>query len=205
MVKISKYLLLLLFCSTNLVAQNALSESKKDTLRVAYFASGCFWCVESIYESVQGVKEAISGYSGGHVKNPTYHLVGKGNTGHAETVAVYYNPAEVSYRSLVAVYFGSQDATTFGQGPDYGTVYRSVIFYQNEKEKEIANQMFAHLNKTVYEGKMVTEIVPFKKFYRAEDYHQNFEKSNPNHPYIQQVSLPRLNRFKKVFPSLIKD
>jgi peptide-methionine (S)-S-oxide reductase len=189
MIKISKYLLLLLFCSINLVAQNALSESKKDALRVAYFASGCFWCVESIYESVQGVKEAISGYSGGH----------------AETVAVYYNPAEVSYRTLVAVYFGSQDATTFGQGPDYGTVYRSVIFYQNEKEKEIANQMFTHLNKTVYKGKMVTEIVPFKKFYRAENYHQNFEKSNPKHPYIQQVSLPRLNRFKKAFPSLIKD
>jgi peptide-methionine (S)-S-oxide reductase len=205
MIKISKYLLLLLFCSINLVAQNALSESKKDALRVAYFASGCFWCVESIYESVQGVKEAISGYSGGHVKKPTYHLVGKGNTGHAETVAVYYNPAEVSYRTLVAVYFGSQDATTFGQGPDYGTVYRSVIFYQNEKEKEIANQMFTHLNKTVYKGKMVTEIVPFKKFYRAENYHQNFEKSNPKHPYIQQVSLPRLNRFKKAFPSLIKD
>jgi peptide-methionine (S)-S-oxide reductase len=204
MVKIYSCLVWLLLCSNGLLAQEVLSKTEKEGLQVAYFASGCFWCVEAIYESVDGVKKAVSGYSGGHTKNPTYRSTGTGKTGHAETVAVYYDPETVSYRSLVEVYFGSQDVATYGQSPDFGSAYRSLIFYQNEKEEEIANRLFAYLNETVYDGKMVTEIVPFEKFHKAEAYHQNFEKRNSNHPYIQQVSLPRLNRFKNKFPELIK-
>ena len=173
-------------------------------LKVAYFASGCFWCVEAIYESIEGVEEAVSGYSGGHTKNPTYESTGTGKTGHAETVAVYYNPKKVSYKSLVEAYFGSQNPTTFGQNPDFGSAYRSLIFYQNKTEKKVVDSIFAALNKAVYKGKMVTEIVPFQKFYKAENYHQNFEKLHPNHSYIQAVSIPRLNRFKKEFPELVK-
>ncbi len=188
----------------NLSAQNYLSKVTKGELDVAYFASGCFWCVEAIYEHVKGVEEVVSGYSGGHTKNPTYQSTGTGKTGHAETVAVYYNPDTVSYEQLVEVYFGTQDPTTFGQNPDFGSAYRSLIFYQNKEERKIAKNMFSVLNTTVYKGKMVTEIVPFEKFYEAEGYHQNYERLHPNQPYIRAVSIPRLNRFKKAFPELVK-
>jgi len=192
-----------------LAFNNPKPELKKSTAvlskkEVAYFASGCFWCVEAIYESVNGVSEAVSGYSGGHTKNPTYKSTGSGKTGHAEAVAVYYDPKIVSYETLVTVYFGSQDPTTFGQNPDFGSAYRSLIFYQNETEKKIAEAAFKELNKNIYNGKMVTEIVAFKKFYKAEEYHQNFEKLHPNQSYVKAVSIPRLNRFKKAFPNLIK-
>jgi peptide-methionine (S)-S-oxide reductase len=190
---------------TNSQAQEIyLDKVKNGELNVAYFASGCFWCVEAIYESIDGVEEAVSGYSGGHTKNPTYRSTGTGKTGHAETVAVYYNPKKISYSNLVDVYFGSQDPTTYGQNPDFGAPYRSIIFYKTNKEKKIANRYFKALNNTVYEGKMVTEIVAFEKFYKAEKYHQNFEKLNPNHRYIQAVSIPRLKRFKKKYPELVR-
>ena len=175
-----------------------------EKLEVAYFASGCFWCVEAIYESVNGVSEAVSGYAGGHTKNPTYKSTGTGKTGHAETVAVYYDPKVVSFKTLVDVYYGSQDPTTYGQKPDFGSPYRSILFYKNEEEKKIIDSAFKKLNENVYDGKMVTEIMPFKVFYKAEEYHQNFERLNPNQGYVRAVSKPRLNRFKKAFPNLIK-
>ena len=202
--KLSLVLMVFLFCETIVFAQDFSKEIASGELKVAYFASGCFWCVEAIYESIEGVEEAVSGYSGGHTKNPTYESTGTGKTGHAETVAVYYNPKKVSYKSLVEAYFGSQNPTTFGQNPDFGSAYRSLIFYQNKTEKKVVDSIFAALNKAVYKGKMVTEIVPFQKFYKAENYHQNFEKLHPNHSYIQAVSIPRLNRFKKAFPELVK-
>jgi len=197
-------LVAMFFVFNSLEAQNYEKKVKKGELKVAYFASGCFWCVEAIYESVRGVEEAVSGYSGGHTKNPTYKSTGTGKTGHAETVAVYYNPKIVSYESLVEVYFGSQDPTTFGQNPDFGSPYRSIIFYQNSNEKLIATTMFDALNKEVYRNKMITEIKAYEKFYEAEDYHQDFEKLNPNNGYVRNVSIPRLNRFKKAYPELIK-
>ncbi|MDG1803894.1 peptide-methionine (S)-S-oxide reductase MsrA [Flavicella sp.] len=197
-------LVAMFFVFNSLEAQNYEKKVKKGELKVAYFASGCFWCVEAIYESVRGVEEAVSGYSGGHTKNPTYKSTGTGKTGHAETVAVYYNPKIVSYESLVEVYFGSQDPTTFGQNPDFGSPYRSIIFYQNSNEKLIATTMFDALNKEVYRNKMITEIKAFEKFYEAEDYHQDFEKLNPNNGYVRNVSIPRLNRFKKAYPELLK-
>ena len=177
----------------------------KENTKVAYFASGCFWCVEAVFESVSGVEEAVSGYAGGHTLNPTYKSIGTGTTGHAETVAVYYNPKKVSFETLVTVFFGSQDPTTKnGQHPDYGTQYRSIAFYSNTAEKQIIEKTIAQLNKEVYNGKIATEVTKFKKFYKAEEYHQDFERRNPNQGYIKAVSIPRLNKFKKKFSQLLK-
>ena len=166
----------------------------------AYFASGCFWCVEAIYESVKGVEESISGYSGGHAKNPTYKSSNTGETGHAEAVEIIYDPEIVSFETLVDVYFASQNVTQVnGQGNDRGPQYRSIIFYQNEDQKQIILKKKLALEKAL-EVKIAAEVYPFQKFWIAEDYHQDYEKLHPNHPYIQNVSIPRLNRFKARFP-----
>ena len=183
--------------STNTIQKN---------IKVAYFASGCFWCVEAIFESVHGVDEAVSGYAGGNTLNPTYEKIGTGKTGHAETVAVYYNPKKVSFKTLVTVFFGSHDPTTVnGQHPDYGTQYRSIAFYSNNSEKQIIDNTMLKLNNEVYNGKIATEVTKFTKFYKAEEYHQDFERRNPNQGYVRAVSIPRLNRFKKKFPNLLKN
>jgi peptide-methionine (S)-S-oxide reductase len=172
---------------------------------VAYFASGCFWCVEAIFESVNGVEEAVSGYAGGKTLNPTYEKIGTGKTGHSETVAVYYNPKKVSFKTLVAVFFGSHNPTTVnGQHPDYGTQYRSIAFYSNSNEKKTIEDAIKKLNTEVYKRKIATEVTAFTTFYKAEAYHQDFEKRNPNQGYIKAVSVPRLNKFKKKFPELLK-
>lgn len=197
------------FLSLLLVSFSSKEKSKKitqlPTTKIAYFASGCFWCVEAIFESVSGVEEAVSGYAGGFTKNPTYKSIGTGNTGHAETVAVYYNPKIVSFQTLVDVFYASHNPTTKnGQHPDYGSQYRSIVFYGNEMEKLIIKKKISKLNKEVYNGKIVTEVTKFKKFYKAEEYHQNFEKRNPNQSYVRAVSIPRLNRFKKKMPSILK-
>jgi len=171
----------------------------------AYFASGCFWCVEAIYESIEGVEESISGYAGGHTKNPTYESSNTGRTGHAEAVEVIYNPEIVSFRTLVEVYFGSQDPTQVnGQGPDRGSQYRSLIFYQNAEQKKIIEDVKAKVSEK-YDEPIAAEILPFQKFWIAEDYHQNYEKNNPRNPYIQNVSIPRLNKFKAKFPDILKE
>ncbi|CDF80500.1 peptide methionine sulfoxide reductase MsrA [Formosa agariphila KMM 3901] len=171
----------------------------------AYFASGCFWCVESIYESVIGVKEVISGYSGGHTKNPTYEASNTGKTGHAEAVEVIYNPSVIDFATLVDVYFGSQDPMQAnGQGPDYGSQYRSIIFYQNDVQKQIILKKKSLLEKTLGK-KVVAEVYPFQKFWEAEAYHQDYKKHHPNNGYIQNVSIPRTNAFKKKFPKLLKE
>ena len=173
----------------------------------AYFASGCFWCVEAIFESVKGVKEVVSGYSGGKEKNPTYEQVGYGRTTHAEAVEVYYDPKVISFETLVKVFFGSHDPTTLNrQGPDKGAQYRSIAFYKNESEKKIINDYMAQLKEEkVYSAPLVTEVKAFNIFYDAEDYHQDYEKNNPNDSYIRNVSVPRLKRFQAKFPELIKD
>ena len=170
----------------------------------AYFASGCFWCVEAVFESVKGVEEVINGYSGGHTKNPTYQTSNTGRTGHAEAVEVIYDPTIVDFATLIDVYFGSQDPTQInGQGPDIGSQYRSIIFYQNDTQKEIVldkkNTLSKALDKTI-----AAEVYPFQKFWIAEDYHQNYERLHPNNGYIRNVSIPRLNRFKEKYPELLK-
>lgn len=176
----------------------------KDGKARAYFASGCFWCVEAIYESVKGVEESISGYSGGFTKNPTYELSNTGRTGHAEAVEIIYDPEVVSFATLVDVYFGSQNPTQFyGQGPDRGPQYRSIIFYQNDEQKKIIEEKKAALAKKL-DTKIAAEIYPFQKFWIAEGYHQDFERRNPNQSYIRAVSIPRLKRFQAKFPHLLK-
>jgi len=171
----------------------------------AYFASGCFWCVEAIYESIKGVDEVISGYSGGYTKSPTYESSNTGRTGHAEAVEVIYNPKIVSFATLVDVYFGSQNPTQVnGQGPDKGSQYRSIIFYQNDEQKQIILKKKEALAKQL-NTKIAAEVYPFQKFWVAEDYHQNYERLHPENPYIQNVSIPRLNRFKAKFPELLKN
>ncbi len=212
--------IILLLCMVSLGACNSLENhaderqtaTQKPTqaelakLSKAYFASGCFWCVEAVFESVKGVKEAVSGYAGGTEKNPTYRQVSAGSTGHTETVEVYYDPEVVSYETLVKVYYGSHDPTTVnGQHPDYGSQYRSVIFYTNEAEKEIAEAFKAKLDASgEYSAPIATEIVPYVKFWPAEDYHQDYEKNNPNQGYVRSVSIPRLKRFQAKFPELLK-
>lgn len=177
----------------------------QDGLKRAYFASGCFWCVESVFESVIGVKEAISGYSGGHTKNPTYEESNTGTTGHAEAVEVIYDPDKVDFATLTDVYFGSMDPTQKnGQGPDLGSQYRSIIFYQNAEQKKIIEQKMKQLA-SEYKKPIAVEVLPFRKFWKAEDYHQDYKKYNPNDPYIRNVSVPRINRFKQKFPQLLKE
>ena len=171
----------------------------------AYFASGCFWCVESIYESLNGVSEVQSGYSGGKTKNPDYYQVLTGKTGHAEAVKVIYDSKKISFKRLVEVFFASHDPTTLNQqGPDVGTHYRSIAFYKNDIEKNIINTEIKRLlNNNIYK-KIVTEVTKFEVFYIAEDYHQDYKVNNPNNPYIWNVSVPRINDFKKKFPELLK-
>ena len=171
----------------------------------AYFASGCFWCVEAIYQSVKGVEEVYSGFSGGHTDDITYEKSHSGTTGHAEAVEVIYDPKVVSFSTLVDVYFGSQNPTQVnGQGPDNGPQYRSIIFYQNDEQKKIIEEKKAELAKKL-DATIAAEVYPFQKFYKASAYHQDFEKRNPNQSYVKAVSIPRLNRFKAKFPELLKD
>ncbi len=199
-------------CQTNTTneKQEAIINSKpievpvQNGLAKAYFASGCFWCVEAIYESVSGVNEVINGYSGGHTEHPTYQLSNTGRTGHAEAVEVLYDPNIVSFSTLLDVYFGSQDITQVnGQGPDNGSQYRSIIFYQNENQKEkIINkkkQLTKKLNVTI-----AAEVYPFLKFWKGEDYHQDFERLHPNNPYVRNISIPRLKKFQRKYKHLLK-
>jgi peptide-methionine (S)-S-oxide reductase len=166
----------------------------------AYFASGCFWCVEAVFESIKGVDESISGYSGGHTKNPTYESNNTGRTGHAESVEIIYDPKVVSFETLVDAYFASQNPTQVnGQGPDNGSQYRSIIFYQNEEQKQIILKKKDALAKKL-NAKIAAEVYPFQKFWDAEDYHQNYERLHPNNSYIQNVSIPRIKRFEANFP-----
>ena len=176
-----------------------------DGLDRAYFASGCFWCVEAVYESLKGVKESISGYSGGHTQNPTYATSNTGRTGHAEAVEIIYNSQEIRFSDLVDVYFGSQNIEQVnGQGPDRGSQYRSIIFYQNQAQKDIIDSKIKEIEQTLGKGKVAAEVLPFEKFWEGESYHQNYERLNPSNPYIQNVSIPRLRKFQRKFPDLLK-
>ena len=186
--------------------KKAVQVESKDGLARAYFASGCFWCVEAVYESVKGVEESISGYSGGHTENPTYESSNTGKTGHAEAVEIHYDPAKVDFATLVDVYFGSQNISQKnGQGPDHGSQYRSILFYQNDEEKKIIDAKIAELEKELGEGQVAAEVMPFEKFWVGEDYHQNYERLHPDNYYIRNVSIPRLRKFQEKFPHLLKD
>ena len=164
--------------------------------KAAFFASGCFWCVEAIFETVDGVIDAQSGYCGGKLLNPTYAQICTGKTGHAETVKVTFRPNKVTYTELLEIFFDSHDPTTLNQqGPDKGTQYRSAIFYTDERQRTIASQYIEKLKKQNTFEIITTTIEKMNKFYPAEMYHQDFVKNNPYHPYVLSVSKPRKRKF----------
>lgn len=187
----------------NLIINSTPVEVNTEKIHKAYFASGCFWCVEAIYESIIGVNEVISGYSGGFTSEPTYDIVNTQTTGHAETIEVIYNPKLITFSQLVDVYFGTQNVEQInGQGPDNGTQYRSIIFYQNENQKDIIDKKIQEITETL-KVSVAAESYPFLKFWKAEKYHQDFKKNNKFNSYIINVSDPRFKRFKYKFSEII--
>ena len=207
------FLVSLQACSQSSSSANRSSSSNKtsetdgiENSTTAYFASGCFWCVEAIFESIDGVHEVISGYAGGHTINPSYQQVISGKTGHAETVQVYYDAKTVRFEDLIMVFFESHDPTTHNQqGPDIGSQYRSIAFYKTEAEKKAIQAYIQKLkDEKVYKKPITTEVKRFTTFYKAEEVHQDFERRNPNNPYSQKISKPRLLNFQVKHPNMIK-
>ena len=197
------FIITILSCS-NTSTSDKIENPKNVTLEKAYFASGCFWCSELVFENLNGVNNVISGYSGGHTENPTYKSSNTGNTGHAEAIEVTFNPKLISFSELIDVYFASQDpAQVNGQGGDHGSQYRSIIFYKNDIEKQIILQKKNAIEKQL-NIKVAAEITSYKKFWIAEKYHQNYATLHPNHPYIKGASVPRLKEAQKAYPLLYK-
>ncbi|HEY4337059.1 MAG TPA: peptide-methionine (S)-S-oxide reductase MsrA [Puia sp.] len=194
-------LFLLAACGNTQPANIPVKESAKPAPNeaVAYFAQGCFWHSEIVFQSLVGVRDAVSGYAGGADKHPDYEKVCTGTTGHAETVEVFYDPAKITYSTLVAAFFASMDPTELNrQGPDEGTQYRSIAFYRNPQEKKIIDDEIAKLTASKrYPAKIVTEVVPYNSFYPAEPYHQEYIKNHPENPYVEHVSIPDWLRFKQ--------
>ncbi len=181
-----------------------LSAKELSKYSEATFAAGCFWHEEALFESVKGVKEAVSGYAGGSTGNPTYENIETGKTGHAETVNVYYDPTVIDFPTLVKIYFSAQDSTQVnGQGPDKGTQYRSIAFYRNDTEKKTI-EGYVRSIQPKHKDRIAAQVVPFKKFWKAEDYHQNYIDKNPNQRYVQMVSIPEIMKLQKQYPQLIK-
>lgn len=206
----------LLTLSFSLVLFSCSAQSKKKALdtkinlnppagkAIAAFAEGCFWCSEHIFEAVVGIDSAVSGYAGGTIPNPTYELVNTETTGHAESILVYYDPQVISYQELAKVFFTSHDPTTKDQqGPDRGNSYRSIIFYKTGEEKGFAEQAKKDFAKS-FKNPIVSEIKELKEFYKAEGYHQNYIEHNPYSSYVQGVSIPRFELFKRTYKGKLK-
>lgn len=215
LLSISLFAIIISACNSN--GQSANTKNQKDLKMdltppkgeaVAAFAEGCFWCSEHIFEAVVGVKDVISGYAGGTTLNPTYDLVNTETTGHAETVLVYYDPKVISYEELVKIFFASHDPTTPNQqGPDRGSSYRSILFYQTAAEKEIAmNEIKKISASNRFEKPLVTELQQLKAFYKAEDYHQDYINGGKGrmNPYVKNVSIPRYEKFKREYKGKLK-
>jgi len=180
-----------------------MTQSNFDTITLG---GGCYWCVEAVYENLMGVKSVVSGFSGGKTINPSYEEVCSGTTGHAEVVQITFDKNVTSLDEIFKVFFTVHDPTTLNrQGADVGTQYRSVIFYKDEEQKQAAQSIINELKKAqIYEKPIVTTIEPFTKFYKAEDYHQNYYANNKNQPYCQMVIQPKLEKFEKVFKDKLK-
>ena len=174
--------------------------------QIATLAGGCFWCLEAVFEQMRGVEEVVSGYIAGENPNPTYETVCSGTTGHAEAVQITFDPSQVSYGELLAVFFSIHDPTTLNrQGNDRGTQYRSAIYYHNEDQRAQAAELFEELKRQkVYPNPLVTELVAASEFYPAEDYHQHYFANHPNQGYCQLVVAPKVLKFKTHFSSKIK-
>jgi len=219
MAKLKLYLLSLLLgaagCSQNTsdaqsVARSTAGPAPKDPtgLAVATFAGGCFWSCEETFEELRGVKAAVSGYAGGSVAHPSYEQVGSEDTGHAESVQVYYDPKQISYQTLLNVFFlGAHNPTELNrQGPDEGPQYRSVAFYRTPQEKQEIEATIKRVNSSGhYSDPVVTQVTAFKQFWPAEEYHQGFYRRHPNQPYIQAVSRPKVEKFQKEFKADLKN
>lgn len=173
---------------------------------VATFAAGCFWCTEAQFESLQGVREVVSGYAGGELENPTYEQVGSGQTGHAEAIQVYYDPKVVSFETLVKAFFVAHDATSLNrQGPDVGTQYRSIAFYRTPEEKAAIDAIIGQENGSGhYSRPIVTQVTPFTVFYPAEVYHQGYYYTHPNELYVSSVSTPKVEKFRERMADKLK-
>lgn len=183
------------------------AQNKKAlNLETITLGGGCYWCVEAVYENLDGVKSVVSGFSGGKVANPTYEEVCTGETGHAEVVQITYDKSVTDINEIFKVFFTVHDPTTLNrQGADVGTQYRSVIFYKNDEQRKAAQSIIAELNKAkVYNSPIVTKVEPFTKFYKAEDYHQNYYANNKSQPYCKMVIQPKLEKFEKVFKNKLK-
>ena len=178
----------------------------KDKFEIATFGGGCFWCVEAIFERVQGVHEVVSGYSGGTVGNPDYKMVTSGTTGHAEVVQITFNPEIVSYLELLEIFFLTHDPTTLNrQGADVGTQYRSIVLYHNEQQNKLARKVIQELeSEAIWSDPIVTAVEAFEQFYSAEAYHQEYFENNPNQGYCRLVITPKLEKFEKVFKEKLK-
>jgi peptide-methionine (S)-S-oxide reductase len=174
---------------------------------LATFGAGCFWCVEAVFQQLRGVISVESGYSGGSIPNPTYQQVCTGTTGHAEVCQIRFNPAEVSYKELLEVFWKTHDPTTLNrQGADTGTQYRSVVFYHNDEQRELAEKYKRELDEAkIWSDPIVTEISPFGTMYKAEDYHQNYFRTNPYQGYCRAVIQPKVDKFRKVFEDKLKE
>ena len=181
-------------------------KDKKMNKEIATVAGGCFWCIEAPFEELQGVEKAVSGYSGGQVKNPTYQAVSNGTTGHAEVVQITFDPSVTSYREILEVLFTLHDPTTLNrQGNDVGTQYRSAIYYHSPEQKAIAEKFIAELTAAkVYKDPIVTEVTKFSEFYSAEAYHQEYYVNNPNQGYCSYVIAPKIKKFRKQFAAKLK-
>lgn len=174
--------------------------------QTAIFGGGCFWCTEAIFEELEGVKSATSGYAGGDKKKPVYEEVSSGKTGHAEVIQIEYDPKKISYKDLLTVFFFSHDPTTLNrQGADIGTQYRSTIFYADERQKQEAEEFIKYLNdQKAYSNPVITEVKPLENFFEAETYHQNYYKSNSDLPYCQLIIAPKIEKLRKKFENLLK-
>lgn len=172
----------------------------------AVFGGGCFWCTEAVFERLRGVISVMPGYAGGNVKNPSYKLVCTGTTGHAEVIRVEFDPAQISYRDLLTVFFATHDPTTLNrQGHDTGTQYRSIILYSNASQKSAAEAMIEELNRSgTFTQPLVTEVKPLTEFYEAEEYHRRYYISNPEQPYCQYVIDPKVEKANQRFRELLR-
>jgi len=197
---------IILICLFTLSLNGFAQTKKSSNLETITLGGGCYWCVEAVYEDLNGVKSVVSGFSGGTVANPTYEEVCTGETGHAEVVQITYDKTITDINEIFKVFFTVHDPTTLNrQGADVGTQYRSVIFYKNDEQKKAAQSIIAELNKAkVYNSPIVTKVEPFKKFYKAEDYHQNYYANNKNQPYCKMVIQPKIEKFEKVFKDKLK-
>jgi peptide-methionine (S)-S-oxide reductase len=172
----------------------------------ATLAAGCFWCVEAVFDDLRGVEDVVSGYSGGHTENPTYQEVCSETTGHAEVVQIKFDPAEISFKEILQIFFGTHDPTTLNrQGNDVGTSYRSAIFYHSPEQKATAEEVIKEItDEDVFGKPIVTEVTEFTNFYPAEDYHQEYFANNPNQPYCAAVVAPKVGKFRQKFANRLK-